>query len=43
MANKAKQKKRLKKAIEKRKKEVEKIAKDLAWRNYWVRVGILEG
>lgn len=27
----------------KRQKEIEKTAIDLAWRNYWVRKGILKG
>ncbi|WP_155925399.1 DUF3983 domain-containing protein [Bacillus sp. UNC438CL73TsuS30] len=41
MTNKEKQKRRLKKAIKQREKENEKKALDLAWRNYWVKVGIL--
>lgn len=42
MGNKVKQKRRLRKAIKQREKEIEKIALDLAWRNYWVKVGILD-
>lgn len=41
MVNKVKRKRRLKKAIVKRQKENEKKALDLAWRNYWVKVGVL--
>lgn len=39
MVNKAKQKRRLKKAIKKRKKELNVMY----WRRYWVKVGILKG
>jgi hypothetical protein len=43
MANKVKQKSRLRKAIKRRQKAIEKIAREMAWRNYWVRKGILKG
>lgn len=43
MKNKIKQKRRLRKSLARRQKEVneERIARD--WRNYWVKVGILKG
>lgn len=42
MANKVKQKRRLRKAISSRQRLIEKEAQALAWRNYWVRKGILK-
>jgi hypothetical protein len=39
MRNKAKQKKRLRKAIQLRKKE----RLNIAWRNIWIKAGILNG
>ncbi|MEK3821393.1 DUF3983 domain-containing protein [Cytobacillus sp. FSL W8-0315] len=41
MKNKAKQKRRLGKALSKRRKEVEEERAARNWRNYWVRAGIL--
>jgi Protein of unknown function (DUF3983) len=42
MANKVKQKRRFKKAMKQRQKEIEKKALELAWRNIWVKAGILK-
>jgi hypothetical protein len=43
MANKVKQKRRLRKAITKRQQEIEKEVVATAWRNIFVRKGILKG
>jgi hypothetical protein len=43
MANKAKQKRRLRKAIMERQRVIEKEVLVVAWRNIFVRKGILKG
>jgi hypothetical protein len=43
MVNKAKRKRRLRKAIVKRQREIEKEVLVIAWRNIFVRKGILKG
>lgn len=42
MANKVKQKRRLKKAIKQRRRQIEKKVLAEAWRNIFVKAGILE-
>jgi hypothetical protein len=42
MVNKVKQKKRLKKAIEKRQQVIEKEVLAIAWRNIFVKSGVLK-
>jgi hypothetical protein len=43
MKNIKKQKNRTKKSIARRKKEIEKEKLETAWRNIWVKAGILNG
>lgn len=43
MANKVKQKNRLRKAIKSRQKTIEKFGIEIAWRNYWIKNGVLKG
>jgi hypothetical protein len=43
MVNKAKQKRRLRKAIAKRKRQMEKEVLDKAWRQIWINAGVLNG
>ncbi|MBT2722291.1 DUF3983 domain-containing protein [Bacillus sp. ISL-46] len=43
MVNKAKQKRRLRKAIAKRQRVIEKEVLSIAWRNIFVKAGVLNG
>lgn len=43
MANKVKQKKRLRKAVMRRQRQIEKDVLAKAWRNVFVQAGILKG
>jgi hypothetical protein len=43
MANKVKQKRRLRKEIVKRQRVIEKEVLAVSWRNIWIKAGILNG